>query len=65
MVWIGDIQVPRNYGNVFHLTLSESDIRGRVIGHLRWIVIVANKVESQAGSGVGHHIFSNDTNHPA
>ena len=65
MVWISDIQVSGNDGNVFHLTLGEGDVRGGFIGHYGWVIIVPNEEESQAGSGVVHHIISNDTNYPA
>jgi hypothetical protein len=65
MVWISDVQVSRNDGNVFHLTLSEGDVRGRFIGHYGWVVVVANKVEGQAGSGMAHQIIGNDTDYPA
>ena len=65
MVWVSDIQVSSNDGNVFRLTLSEGDIGGGFIGHYGWVVVVANEVESQTGSGVVNHIISNDTYYPA
>ena len=65
MVWISDIQVSSDYGNVFHLTLGEGDVRCGFIGHYGWVIIVSNEEESQAGSGMVHHIIGNDTNHPA
>lgn len=64
MIRISDVQISSNDGNVFHLTLSEGDIRGRFIGHYGWVVVVANEEESQAGSGVVHRVIGNDTKHP-
>ena len=61
MVWVSNVQFSSNDGNIFHLSLSEGDVRSRVIGHYGWVIIVANEEESQAGC---HRVISNDTNYP-
>ena len=62
MVLISDIQVSSDDRDVLWMSFSEGGIRGGFVCHYGWVVIVANEVESQTGSGVAHQIISNDTN---